>query len=82
MPLSGCGLCRAFVAGAMSYGNGIIAMMHKKSRARTRHRRAQWRIAVPVVVTCANDACGRRTPPHAACRHCGMYRGRQVMPPE
>ncbi|MFI6063373.1 50S ribosomal protein L32 [Streptomyces sp. NPDC051286] len=55
--------------------------MHKKSRARTRHRRAHWKATRPALVTCANAACGRPTPGHAACMHCGMYRGRQVLPP-
>ncbi|MEW2489664.1 50S ribosomal protein L32 [Streptomyces sp. NPDC048411] len=56
-------------------------MMHKKSRARTRHRRAHWKATRPALATCANAACGRPTPGHAACMHCGMYRGRQVLPP-
>ncbi|WP_078883963.1 50S ribosomal protein L32 [Streptomyces sp. NRRL S-340] len=56
-------------------------MMHKKSRARTRHRRAHWKAARPALVACANPACGRPTPGHIACPHCGTYRGRQVLPP-
>ncbi|WP_420718125.1 50S ribosomal protein L32 [Streptomyces sp. NRRL WC-3725] len=55
--------------------------MHKKSRSRTRHRRAHWKAARPLLVKCANSACGLPTPPHAACQHCGTYRGRQVLPP-
>ncbi|MFF8910778.1 50S ribosomal protein L32 [Streptomyces olivaceoviridis] len=65
----------------MTHGIGPSPMMHKKSRARTRHRRAHWKAALPVLVKCANSACGLPTPPHAACRHCGTYRGRQVLPP-
>ncbi|WUA20557.1 50S ribosomal protein L32 (plasmid) [Streptomyces anthocyanicus] len=56
-------------------------MMKRKSRARTRHRRAHWKATPPPLVKCANSACGLPTPAHAACRHCGTYRGRQVLPP-
>ncbi|MFF9340354.1 50S ribosomal protein L32 [Streptomyces sp. NPDC014773] len=65
----------------MSHGNGSIAMMHKKSRARTRHRRAHGKAAAPLLAACANPACGLPATPHTACRHCGTYRGRQVLPP-
>ncbi|MFF9502251.1 hypothetical protein [Streptomyces sp. NPDC014656] len=41
---------------------------------------AVWKVPVPVVVTCANTACGLRIPPPAACRHCGTLRGGQVPP--
>lgn len=30
---------------------------------------------------CSNPACGKATPPHRACQHCGFYRGREVLPP-
>lgn len=56
-------------------------MMNKKSRARTRHRRAHWKATLPPIVTCANPACGLPTTAHAACRNCGTYRGRKVLPP-
>ncbi|MFB9424034.1 50S ribosomal protein L32 [Nonomuraea rubra] len=58
-----------------------MAMQHRTSRSRARHRRAQWKASVPALTTCANPACGKPTPPHRACRHCGVYRGRQVLPP-
>ncbi|MER6165589.1 50S ribosomal protein L32 [Streptomyces violaceorubidus] len=56
-------------------------MMNRKSRSRVRHRRAHWKATVPLLVKCPNAACGLPTPPHAACAHCGMYKGRQVLPP-
>ncbi|WP_063833456.1 50S ribosomal protein L32 [Streptomyces sp. NRRL F-5727] len=53
-------------------------MTYTKSRVRTPHGRADWKLPVPVVVTCADTACGLMTPPHAACRHCGTLRGAEV----
>ncbi|MEU6290905.1 50S ribosomal protein L32 [Streptomyces sp. NPDC046988] len=56
-------------------------MMNRKSRSRVRHRRAHWKATAPLLGKCPNAACGLPTPPHAACAHCGMYKGRQVLPP-
>ncbi|MET8054532.1 50S ribosomal protein L32 [Streptosporangium sp. NPDC005286] len=58
-----------------------MAMQHRTSRSRTRHRRAHWKTSAPALTTCTNPACGKPTPPHRACRHCGVYRGREVLPP-
>jgi large subunit ribosomal protein L32 len=46
------------------------------SRSNTRHRRSQWKAAVPTLVTCANPACGARHLPHRACQECGQYGAR------
>ncbi|MFY1636456.1 50S ribosomal protein L32 [Solwaraspora sp. WMMB335] len=53
----------------------------RTSRSNTRHRRAQWKAAVPTLVTCP---CPRQEKilPHRACGHCGLYRGRQVEDPK
>ncbi len=50
----------------------------KKSRARTRHRKAQWlRTAPPPSATCAR--CKSALTPHTVCATCGYYAGRQVV---
>ena len=53
----------------------------KKSRANTRHRKAQWlRTAPPTVTTCPR--CKSPMRPHVVCATCGTYKGRQVVEPE
>lgn len=53
----------------------------KMSRARTRHRKAQWlKGGRPHVATCPR--CKAPREPHTVCRSCGTYRGRQVLPEE
>lgn len=50
----------------------------KKSRARTRHRRAQWlRNPAPTGARCAR--CKTLIRPHTVCGVCGHYAGRQVL---
>ncbi|MGH3489145.1 MAG: 50S ribosomal protein L32 [Actinopolymorphaceae bacterium] len=51
----------------------------KKSRSRTRSRRAHWKVKAPTLAVCSNAACRQPTLPHRACRHCGTYRGRSVI---
>jgi len=52
----------------------------RKSHARVRTRRANWR-ATPVTMTkCPN--CEAVMQPHRACLKCGMYNGRAVLPPK
>lgn len=58
------------------------SMFRRRSRARVRRHRAQWRWISAVPLTrCANPACGELTPKHQACPACGRYQGRQVLPP-
>lgn len=53
----------------------------KKSRANTRHRKAQWmRTPAPTVATCPR--CKSPTRPHVVCSTCGTYKGRQVVEPQ
>ena len=50
----------------------------KKSRSRTRHRKAQWlRIPAPPSATCSR--CKSPLRPHTVCSVCGHYAGRQVV---
>lgn len=50
----------------------------KKSRARTRHRKAKWLAAPrPTLANCAR--CSSPITPHTVCRECGYYAGRQVL---
>ncbi|MBA2530123.1 MAG: 50S ribosomal protein L32 [Euzebyales bacterium] len=50
----------------------------KKSRSRTRHRKAQWlRTPAPASATCAR--CRSPLRPHTVCGVCGSYAGRQVV---
>ncbi|PSO48485.1 MAG: 50S ribosomal protein L32 [Actinobacteria bacterium QS_5_72_10] len=53
----------------------------KTSRARTRHRKAQWlRARRPHIATCPR--CKEPREPHTVCPSCGTYRGRQVLSEE
>ena len=48
------------------------------SRSNTRHRRSQWKAALPTLVTCANPACRAKHVPHTACPECGQYGARNA----
>lgn len=48
----------------------------KMSRSNTRHRRSQFKYAVPTLATCANPACRAKHLPHTACPACGQYGAR------
>ena len=49
----------------------------KKSRSRTRSRRAQWKAAPLALTQC--DRCNETKVPHQVCGNCGTYAGRQVL---
>lgn len=50
----------------------------KKSRSRSRHRKARWmRTAPPTVATCRRCKAAMR--PHTVCAQCGYYAGREVV---
>ncbi|MGP3968556.1 50S ribosomal protein L32 [Streptomyces sp. 6N223] len=49
----------------------------KMSRSNTRHRRSQWKAAVPHLVRC--ERCQEPRLQHTACANCGTYRRRQVL---
>ena len=49
----------------------------KKSRSRTRSRRAQWKAAPLTLVAC--DNCQDTKLPHTVCQNCGTYDKRQVL---
>ena len=52
----------------------------RKSRARVRTRRANWKATPITMTTCAH--CEAKILPHRACGQCGYYNGRAVMPPK
>ncbi len=49
----------------------------KMSRSNTRHRRSQWKAAVPNLVRC--ERCREPRLQHTACANCGTYKRRQVL---
>ncbi len=49
----------------------------RTSKARKRQRRANWKLSVPGMVKCSN--CGELIKSHAVCKHCGYYKGVQVV---
>lgn len=51
----------------------------RKSKSRTRMRRAQHDKVKPTTLTWC-DNCGEPKQPHRVCGGCGYYRGRQVLP--
>ncbi|MGM9599773.1 MAG: 50S ribosomal protein L32, partial [Faecousia sp.] len=51
----------------------------KVSKARRDKRRSShWKLSVPGVVACPK--CGEPRLPHRACKKCGTYNGREVLP--
>ena len=56
--------------------NRVAVPKRKMSRSNTRHRRSQWKAVAPLLVTCANPACGAKHLPHRACGECGQYGAR------
>ena len=50
---------------------------HRHSKARRDKRRAHDALQKPAVSICPD--CGEVKLPHRACRHCGSYRGRDVI---
>ena len=49
----------------------------RHSKARTRSRRAKWKIEAPSLLLCPN--CGAYKLRHVACPQCGYYMGRSVI---
>lgn len=52
----------------------------KMSRARTRRRKATWRVARPHLVPCRQ--CSAPHASHRVCPNCGSYKGREVLAAE
>jgi large subunit ribosomal protein L32 len=50
----------------------------KKSRSRTRHRRARW-LATPLPTMARCSRCASPIRPHTVCGECGYYKGRHVL---
>jgi large subunit ribosomal protein L32 len=56
----------------------VAVPKRKKSRSRTRHRKAQWmRERNPNAATCPRCKSTKR--PHTVCATCGYYGGRQAV---
>ena len=50
----------------------------KTSKTRRDKRRSHDHLTLQHLVLC--DECGKYKPAHQVCPHCGMYRGREVLP--
>jgi large subunit ribosomal protein L32 len=55
----------------------VAVPKRKKSRSRTRSRRAQWKAAPLTLVAC--DRCQEKKLSHTVCGNCGTYNKRQVI---
>jgi large subunit ribosomal protein L32 len=49
----------------------------KVSRARTRSRRANWKLTLPGIAECPQ--CHQKKLAHRVCMNCGTYNGTQVI---
>ncbi len=49
----------------------------KKSKRRTRNRRAQYKASLPTYAACPR--CHQPIQPHTACQNCGHYKGRTAI---
>jgi large subunit ribosomal protein L32 len=49
----------------------------KTPRAKSRHRRSQWKSATPTYAACPQ--CRQAKLPHHVCQNCGYYGGREVI---
>jgi large subunit ribosomal protein L32 len=49
----------------------------RQSKTRTKKRRTHQRAEMPTTKMC--DNCGNTIKPHTVCKHCGYYKGKQVI---
>lgn len=56
---------------------GAISPKSKLGRARTHHRRANWKLEAPNLSECPR--CHQKVLSHHVCGNCGYYKGRQVL---
>ena len=75
--LGGVGGLRRQVAGQ---GGKVAVPKHKKSRARTASRRANWKSEPATYSECPQ--CHKPKLPHRVCDNCGYYAGRQAVEAE
>ncbi|MCL2739988.1 MAG: 50S ribosomal protein L32 [Oscillospiraceae bacterium] len=52
----------------------------KTSKAKTRSRKANWKLCLPGMTACSN--CGEVILSHRVCKHCGSYAGKTVIKEE
>jgi len=50
----------------------------RHSQSRRDKRRTHYKLVAPTIVAC--PACGAPVVPHRACKSCGQYRNRLVIP--
>ncbi len=50
---------------------------NRTSKARKLSRRANWKLNIPGMIKCPN--CGELIKAHVVCKHCGYYKGVQVV---
>ena len=55
----------------------MICPKRRWSKARTRTRRANWKLEAPNLVKCPH--CHEYKLPHMVCGSCGYYKGREVV---
>jgi large subunit ribosomal protein L32 len=55
----------------------VICPKYRSSKARTRSRKANWRLKAPNLSPC--PSCRELKLPHVACQKCGYYNGRLVI---
>jgi large subunit ribosomal protein L32 len=52
---------------------------HRHTKTRRDKRRTHWKLTAPNVAACPQ--CQQPKLPHRVCRHCGFYRGVEVVAP-
>ncbi len=55
----------------------MICPKRRWSKARTRTRRANWKLEAPNIVKCPH--CHEYKLSHTVCGNCGYYKGREVV---
>lgn len=55
----------------------MICPKRRWSKARTRARKANWKLEQPTLVKCPQ--CHEYKQPHTVCGSCGYYKGREVI---
>ena len=67
----------AYSQGHPEEESDVICPKKRQSKARTRKRKANWRLVRPNLSRC--PSCRELKEPHVACRKCGYYNGRLVI---
>ena len=70
-------MVRAGSPHGLSFAAPMAVPKQRQSRARTRKRRAQHKVAAPRLHECPRCHAPKR--PHRVCPECGTYAGREVV---